>query len=199
MQCEYCNCATCDQSVKLSLRANVAVRDIAVALRSVTNRPVAWLHWSHASSITVALPSHVRSLSLPHTQSQSPPPFTTLFRRQHWDYDCGKSLTTGCFFFFFLPLWAGPVPRYFQGTAALLPGAVRANTGSIFYEAASLRACVARSCAGKCPRPGATKQHFWSEAVAAIVRSATVELSREGSWCRCFGQISAMQLVFVFN
>lgn len=103
------------------------------------------------------------------------------------------------FFFFFLPLWAGPVPRYFQGTAALLPGAVRANTGSIFYEAASLRACVARSCAGKCPRPGATKQHFWSEAVAAIVRSATVELSREGSWCRCFGQISAMQLVFVFN
>lgn len=90
-QCECCGRATCDQSVKLSLRANVAVRDIAVALRSVTNRPVARLRWSHALSITVA-PSFVAPRVLPSSQH--------CFTDNTWIIIAAKAWQPDVFFFF---------------------------------------------------------------------------------------------------
>lgn len=102
--CEYDDVATCtcDRSVKLSLRAKVAVGDVTVALRSVTKMncvtaPVTRL--VHYRCPTTKSCSVTFSRTPNHRVS---PPFTTLVRRWHWDYDCGESLTTGCVLFVFL-------------------------------------------------------------------------------------------------
>lgn len=55
------------------------------------------------------------------------------------------------------------------------------------------------SCAGKPPWSGVHETALLVGGGESHLSRPRVELLREGIWCRCLGQNSAMQLVFVFN
>lgn len=187
--------------VKLSLRAKVAVGDVTVALRSVT-RWIAWLHRSHALSATVALASRVQSLFPVHPISRVPPV-----------HNIGSQMTLGlrllrkpdkwlCFVCF-LQHCEPPCTEVFPRHGCLVA------RGSYEYRLNFLWSCIVASvcsgcnvevsCAGKPPWSGVHETALLVGGGESHLSRPRVELLREGIWCRCLGQNSAMQLVFVFN